>query len=725
MAPRNIWDYLLAARPIHAGYMHLLLLIFASIWAIGRSRILRESRPEEWLLALAQRRLRYRCLGILKLFLRSSPLQWQSSTKRELLTLCSLVCAVLGVSAIVGLPYVYSFITDDNTRAAVRSTPADFAAYSVDLVSFFAPFNPLLDGLYEIIGSNWKSGGKIIGTPAFIGYGFMVILVLGVTQFFNRQELRLWVIALFAFLLLSLGPYLKVHGIGYESMSLPGYILYNLPLFDSARTPSRYLAPVMLLTSIVVCLVVRPYLLRLGHWGRSGVLVCMCLVVLFEYGLVPYPMVGRMSDYRIPEVYRVLAQTSEGRSGILLDLPLFIHSGSRSDGNGETRRFYYQTHHRQKLVGGVSSKLDESVFVYYQRLPAIRELQAMRPVKEEELAALIYALDINWIVLEKRYYNPEKLEAYRRIFDNADYMHKFYEDGGYLGVVVSQDSESLRRLSKSVWERPESLSGVIYPEYTRRLRPRKPQPMELIIPAKLWDYLELWLSKETVSAFSAITFRIDKGEEVLIQLTQAGSEAQARKFYLKSIISVKDPHPSPIRVTLYPVTRQAGVKDIAFPFSLLSLGQSSGYRLSPSKALIGDKEYSIHKRGITAFRISEEGRVLERAYYDTHASRRDTQNLAFWLERFTADEYLGLLVHDDGSYSLNEAVTGLLRSFGARDPINRKDWQHSYAFLGRKGLPEGKAWEAHSGTAPARINSPDHNIRLSDMRLTGNRLPLE
>jgi hypothetical protein len=250
--------------------------------------------------------------------------------------------------------------------------------------------------------------------------------------------------------------------------------------------------------------------------------------------------------------------------------------------------------------------------------------------------------------------------------------------------------------------------------------------LELIIPKKLWGYLVFEFSTETVNAFSTVRLHTDYGRKVLIQLPpvglrQPGSDRQAGSISLNEIFPAEDLPLSSIRLIFYPVKGRPGVRDIAFPFSLLSLGQSSGFRLTPSKALIGGRYFSIHKRGITAFRINEEGKVLENVYFDTHSSTRETHNLSLWVKKFSTEEYLALIVHDDGSYSLNEEVTDLLRTFGARDPIDKRDWQHSYAFLGKKGLPEGKAWESHSDTLPAKISTPDQTIRLSNIRLSKTR----
>ncbi|MBA4394604.1 MAG: hypothetical protein C0407_13715, partial [Desulfobacca sp.] len=105
------------------------------------------------------------------------PVQWNPSSGREVLILLCFSAVTLGTAALVGFPYFLAFLKDEATRQAVGSIPSEFSAYSVDLVSFFAPFNAWLDGLYKIMAADWKRGRAIVGTPAFLGYGFMVILL--------------------------------------------------------------------------------------------------------------------------------------------------------------------------------------------------------------------------------------------------------------------------------------------------------------------------------------------------------------------------------------------------------------------------------------------------------------------------------------------------------------------------------------------------------------------
>lgn len=429
-APRQIWEFLAGRHLINWITLSGFGLILWMIWWLFKFQALKKvpsppsSSSSDFTLTT--------CI----------PVRWNPPPLRQVLLLLGLSGIVLGIAALVGFPYFQAYFKEEATRLAVVSNPVDFVIYSVDLAGFFAPFNAWLEGIYKIMAPDWASGRPIKGTPAFLGYGFMVILLWGAGKFFRRPELRLWLIAWGVFGIISLGPYLKIHGLIFESLPLPAYFIRFLPVMESARTLSRYLVPVMLFLCLLVCLILKPFYFRLSPWRRKIFITGLFLVVGFEYGFFPNPLPLRFSDYRVPEVYQVLARKAQVHAGILLDLPLFTHSGSWSAGHGETRRFYYQTVHQQKLIGGVSSKLDEKVFVYFQNQPAISRLWSLQPVEKNELAALVQAFGIDWIVLDKRHYPPETLKTYRAVLDSAPYVKIFYEDIRYLGMSVKKPGPS-------------------------------------------------------------------------------------------------------------------------------------------------------------------------------------------------------------------------------------------------------------------------------------------
>lgn len=366
------------------------------------------------------------------------PVQWMPPSGNDAATALSLSAVLLVTAALVAFPYTQAYLAGGTVRSAVGSRSVDFVLYSIDLTGFFAPFHPWLSGAYRQIAADWNSDRPIVATPAFLGWLWIGLLVLGFGLFFRRPALRLWIAGWTIFLCLCLGPYLKIHGSAYPSFILPGYIIPHLPLLASTRTLSRFLVPLMLLTIIIGCLVLKALCQGSPRGWKPVIYAGVLVVTVFEFALWPQPYQATQTDYRVPAVYYALADQAKGRAGVLLDLPLFSHSGSRSEGRGQTRWHYYQTVHQQKLVGGVSSKLDDRVFAHFEELPGIADLWARRPVSPSELEALLSTLNVDWIVVNKSQYAPEVLESYLGALHGNPLVGGFYEDPQYLGLRVER-----------------------------------------------------------------------------------------------------------------------------------------------------------------------------------------------------------------------------------------------------------------------------------------------
>ena len=137
----------------------------------------------------------------------------------------------------------------------------------------------------------------------------------------------------------------------------------------------------------------------------------------------------------------------------------------------------------------------------------------------------------------------------------------------------------------------------------------------------------------------------------------------------------------------------------------------------PKIGLIQEDHFFIYRQGITAFRISTQGKVLEKAYFDTNGSIPGTLDLVSRLKKFSDEEYLALVVHDEGSHALIPEVSDLLRTFGAKNPLTKGDWCQSYCFLGKKGNSKKEAFEFHTVSSPSVLHSPSQFIEISDIRL--------
>jgi len=243
-------------------------------------------------------------------------------------------------------------------------------------------------------------------------------------------------LAWLVFLFFCLGPFLKFHGITYTDFVLPGYLLPNLPLLGSTRTLSRFVVPLTLCTVVIGCLVLKDFFQKCSPGPRVLCYAGLGLVTAFETALFPFPLQGPVTDYRIPPVYQALAERAQGREGVLLDLPLFTQSGDHWEGKRETRTFFYQTVHQQRNVGGVSSKLDDTVFNFFRRLPGVEAFWNQKPITRNELEAFLAIIRVDWIVMEKSRYGLPTLETYLTAFAQTPTLRKFFEDSRYVGFQV-------------------------------------------------------------------------------------------------------------------------------------------------------------------------------------------------------------------------------------------------------------------------------------------------
>ncbi|MDW8071950.1 MAG: hypothetical protein RMK79_10815, partial [Anaerolineae bacterium] len=291
-------------------------------------------------------------------------------------------------------------------------TQADFALrgwgeslkLSADLVGWFTP-----TALHPLFGApDWPAYLRAVVegraptqdvNTVFLGYGVLVLALLGCVSAWRQARMWAWGALLFA--LLTLGPLLQINGRylfsfdnllreqGLEhgvTVPLPFALLHYIPIVQANRVPNRFSVVLVLALAVLVgygAMIALRCLARLPRPGVAVATMCLLALVLFDQISVPLPL----SDARVPEIYREIATQTDDFA--ILELPLGWRNSFGTLGAEETRLQYYQSYHRKRLLAGNISRAPVFKFDYFRRIPlfyAITEVEMYRTPDQETLA---------------------------------------------------------------------------------------------------------------------------------------------------------------------------------------------------------------------------------------------------------------------------------------------------------------------------------------------------
>ncbi len=269
--------------------------------------------------------------------------------------------------------------------------------FSADLAGFALPtqLHPLLgdvvqrladDGALRPDGSQWQVNKGQHLTLGWVGLALALVgFVAG-----RRRGAWLWMLSAALFLLLALGPSLRIAG--YDT-GLPGpfRILQVLPFFKGNRYPSRFSVMLLLSVAPLVAFGAQALLAKLAAaWQRrhdaravrrrlGAAAALLAGLLLFENLSIPLPT----ADMRIPAIYDVLA--AEPAGGAVLDLPLGWRNGFSVFGKQDViimSQQWWQTRHGQPILGGNTSRNPEHKFRYFLEAPLLGPLTVLANASE-------------------------------------------------------------------------------------------------------------------------------------------------------------------------------------------------------------------------------------------------------------------------------------------------------------------------------------------------------
>ena len=184
--------------------------------------------------------------------------------------------------------------------------------------------------------------------------GIVPLLILAVTarEWRSAAGVRVWILAAVVFLVLALGPFLRIGGLD-TALPLPDAVLRYVPVFSNARIPGRAVVVVQLAVAVLLA-----YALV-----RRATVTAILLVVLVAAEAFP----ARLPLSVLPSADAVDDRLRTSSSpGAVAELPLGLRDGFVNDGAFDHRALVHQMSHGRALAGGFVARL----------APAVREMYA-------------------------------------------------------------------------------------------------------------------------------------------------------------------------------------------------------------------------------------------------------------------------------------------------------------------------------------------------------------
>jgi hypothetical protein len=653
----------------------------------------------------------------------------------DLLLPYALFGALAGVAL---LPLLWAMAPDLRVEGDFFASGGGFAdVFSADLMGYLFPtrLHPLWGGWLATLPFPNDKGQHI-----FLGYSAMILSGLGLWGLGrrNRALAWLWGLSLLLFFLLTLGPTLRWGGLD-TGVPGPFALVSQLPFFSGNRYPSRY-SVMLLATTAVLSGLGLVWLLSAGargegrkalHPWRAAVLALLFGVMLFEHLSAPLPL----SDFRIPDIYRRLAQ--EPGDFAILELPTGWRNGARVLGKADLlimMQQWWQTEHGKRRLGGNTSRNPEYKFQYFTQAPLLGDLIALmnadRPhigaVVDAEFAALVAAnrpragqilrdLGVRYILVHEEKATPQLLNFIQAALPVAEVDRWQGEDWtGEPATIVqyaveSSDPPSQRTISLVDEESPLYLGEgwATLPAADGVRYATRPEAVLLLDLPEAGGRLVLdWQGPaqrlEVTVNGRAMASQLDAAGRVVALLPPGLAEQPVDRVVVRF---VGDPLPAG-EIAQPPDGQRWLVGDTgaSLPAGSWLVVRSAGEEVGDFAHIFVDgRDVALGERGYNLVALDAAGSVLDRVAFDTSGDAAAADSMATWLGQWPEGTLIAGAVNDEASLKLNDAAVAALRRAGvATDLRGRLRWSH--AFVGAIGAPVGAAVESAGLLRPASVS---------------------
>ncbi len=306
---------------------------------------------------------------------------------KPLLLIYGKAAIIAGAFLLLTLPFTIPLIRDITSNPNAVPERQD-NIYSADLLAYFypSPFHPLWGPAMNKAIKPWTA--SLIEKVVFPGYTLYLLIIAGLglalwswirarttpplpsrerdgvrVEILNSANRNFfgpgfWLIIAGVYALFSFGRRLHINGVE-KGPGLPAGILFDLPILNVTRVPSRYGVVAILALGLVAAwgLVQIGKLLK-GKWQYGGLVALSFGLLAFELLPAPY----QLTSYSVPQFYRNLA--SDPANYAILDLPISQY---------ETAYLEAQMEHHKPLLGGYISR--NPLYPPYYGVPVFQEFR--------------------------------------------------------------------------------------------------------------------------------------------------------------------------------------------------------------------------------------------------------------------------------------------------------------------------------------------------------------
>ncbi|MFQ5767975.1 MAG: hypothetical protein ACE5ID_08335 [Acidobacteriota bacterium] len=321
-----------------------------------------------------------------------------------------------GLVGLVALaPFLHAWFMDPPARHSSRTLQENIE-YSADAAGYLVPGTN--HGLYGGASRRWGGAAARAGRDVFTGFLTLLLLPLAWRRRL-RRETGVWLGLGAIFLILSLGPSLKV--LGWQTgWPLPYRILHDwIPLFGVNRSPVRYAAVVQLCLAVLAGFSVRELLRRRR---RAVWLVILALLAAGDAWTRPVFLKRQAA----PEVFARIARSPE--DAVVLNVPLY-HAVV------ERRIMYQQIFHGRPLTTACipRSSVPQHLLIQGTQLRAcLLEAEGCARADPRVVRREILARKIGFILLHKHEMTPALLKGVDDLLTRAGPFQRVEDPAGLL-----------------------------------------------------------------------------------------------------------------------------------------------------------------------------------------------------------------------------------------------------------------------------------------------------